>query len=62
MRKFIYDSWTSVMEHDKNPLKNIPDTEWKKFKLITIGRDLTLNENLLRLLTDYVKLNYSKRS
>jgi hypothetical protein len=43
-------------------LKNIPDTEWKKFKLITIGRDLTLNENLLRLLTDYVKLNYSKRS
>ena len=26
MRKFIYDSWTSVMEHDKNPLKNIPDT------------------------------------
>ena len=43
-------------------LKNIPDSDWKKFKQITIGRDLTLNENLLRLLTDYVQLNYSKRS
>ena len=26
MRKFIYDSWNSVMNYDKNPLKNIPDT------------------------------------
>tara|TARA_R100001086_G_scaffold238891_1_gene163932 strand:- start:88 stop:249 length:162 start_codon:yes stop_codon:yes gene_type:complete len=43
-------------------LKNIPDSEWKKFKQITIGRDLTLNENLLRLLTDYVQLNYSRKS
>ena len=26
MRKFVYDSWNSVMNYDKNPLKNIPDT------------------------------------
>ena len=25
MREYIYNSWNSVMEHDKNPLKNIPD-------------------------------------
>ena len=25
IRKFIYDSWNGVMEHNKNPLKNIPD-------------------------------------
>ena len=25
MRKFIYDSWNGVMNHDKNPLKHIPD-------------------------------------
>ena len=25
MRQFIYDSWNSVMNADKNPLKNIPD-------------------------------------
>ena len=22
--KFVYDSWNSVMDHDRNPLKNIP--------------------------------------
>ena len=26
MRQFIYDSWNSVMDADKNPLKHIPDT------------------------------------
>lgn len=25
MRAFIYNSWESVMNHNKNPLKNIPD-------------------------------------
>jgi len=24
MNKFIYDTWNSVMDHDRNPLKNIP--------------------------------------
>ena len=24
--RFIYDTWESVMNHDRNPLKNIPDT------------------------------------
>ena len=25
MRKFVYDSWNSIMDHDVNPLKHIPD-------------------------------------
>jgi hypothetical protein len=25
MRKFIYDSWNYIFDHDKSPLKNIPD-------------------------------------
>ena len=25
MRKFIVDCWNSVMDHEKNPLSNIPD-------------------------------------
>ena len=25
MQKFVYDSWNSIMNHNKNPLKNIPD-------------------------------------
>ena len=24
--KYIYDTWNSVMNHNSNPLKNIPDT------------------------------------
>ena len=24
--RYIYDSWESIMNHDRNPLKNIPDT------------------------------------
>ena len=24
--RFIYDTWESVMNHDRNPLKSIPDT------------------------------------
>ena len=24
--KYIYDTWNSIMNHDRNPLKNIPDT------------------------------------
>ena len=23
--KYIYDTWESIMNHDRNPLKNIPD-------------------------------------
>lgn len=26
MRQFIYESWNGIMNADKNPLKNIPDT------------------------------------
>ena len=26
MQKTIYDNWNIVMNHNKNPLKNIPDT------------------------------------
>ena len=26
MRKTILDNWDSIMNHNKNPLKNIPDT------------------------------------
>ena len=26
MRKIIFDNWDSIMNHNKNPLKNIPDT------------------------------------
>lgn len=25
MRKYIYDSWNYIFDHDKSPLKNIPD-------------------------------------
>ena len=24
--KYIYDTWESIMNHNRNPLKNIPDT------------------------------------
>ena len=27
MRQFIYDSWNSVMNMDKNPLRHIPDLQ-----------------------------------
>ena len=27
MQRTIYDSWNVVMNHNKNPLKNIPDTQ-----------------------------------
>tara|TARA_R100000315_G_scaffold29277_1_gene11586 strand:+ start:124 stop:285 length:162 start_codon:yes stop_codon:yes gene_type:complete len=52
----------SIEKYKTFHLRNIPEKDWKKFKQITVGRDLTLNENLLRLLTDYVKLNYSERT
>lgn len=26
MREFVYNSWNGVMDHDKNPLRHIPDT------------------------------------
>ena len=26
VKKTIFDNWNSIMNHDKNPLKNIPDT------------------------------------
>ena len=26
MRKYVYDMWCVVMDHDKNPLRNIPNT------------------------------------
>lgn len=25
MRKFVYDSWNYIFDHEKSPLKNIPD-------------------------------------
>ena len=25
MRQFVYDGWNAVMNHSRNPLKNIPD-------------------------------------
>jgi len=25
MRKYIYDSWNYIFDHEKSPLKNIPD-------------------------------------
>ena len=28
--RFIYDTWESVMNHDRNPLKNIPDTNTRQ--------------------------------
>ena len=31
MREFIYDTWHSVMNHDVNPLKNIPDMNTRHF-------------------------------
>jgi len=27
MRKFIYDSWNAIMDHNKNPLRHIPDLQ-----------------------------------
>ena len=27
MKTFIYNIWTIVMDHEKNPLKNIPDLQ-----------------------------------
>ena len=27
MRKFIYDSWEGVMNHERNPLRHIPDLQ-----------------------------------
>ena len=27
MRKFVYDSWNSVMDANKNPLRHIPDLQ-----------------------------------
>ena len=43
-------------------LRNVPEKDWRKFKELSVNQGVTLNENLLRLLTDYVQLNYSKRS
>ena len=31
--RFIYDTWESVMNHDRNPLKNIPDTNTRHMVL-----------------------------
>lgn len=31
MRKFVYDSWNSIMDHDINPLKHIPDMNTRHF-------------------------------
>ena len=33
MREFIYDSWNSVMNMDKNPLRHIPDTNTRHMVL-----------------------------
>ena len=33
MRQFIYDSWNSVMDMDRNPLRNIPDLQTRHMVL-----------------------------
>ena len=33
MRQFVYDSWNSVMNADKNPLRHIPDTNTRHMVL-----------------------------
>jgi len=33
MREFIYDSWNSVMNMDRNPLRHIPDTNTRHMVL-----------------------------
>tara|TARA_B100000287_G_scaffold341874_1_gene328479 strand:- start:281 stop:649 length:369 start_codon:yes stop_codon:yes gene_type:complete len=33
MRQFIYDSWNSVMNMDKNPLRHIPDLQTRHMVL-----------------------------
>tara|TARA_B100001939_G_C16903415_1_gene601087 strand:+ start:51 stop:419 length:369 start_codon:yes stop_codon:yes gene_type:complete len=33
MRQFVYDSWNSVMNMDKNPLKHIPDLQTRHMVL-----------------------------
>ena len=27
MREFIYNSWNGIMDHNKNPLRHIPDMQ-----------------------------------
>ena len=33
MRQFVYDSWNSVMDMDKNPLRHIPDLQTRHMVL-----------------------------
>ena len=33
MRQFVYDSWNSVMDMDKNPLRHIPDLQTRDMVL-----------------------------
>tara|TARA_X000000950_G_scaffold116929_1_gene146721 strand:- start:2378 stop:2749 length:372 start_codon:yes stop_codon:yes gene_type:complete len=33
MRQFIVDSWNSVMDYDRNPLRHIPDTNTRHMVL-----------------------------
>ena len=33
MRQFVYDSWNSVMDMDKNPLRHIPDLQTRHMLL-----------------------------
>ena len=33
MRQFVYDSWNSVMNADRNPLRHIPDTNTRHMVL-----------------------------
>ena len=36
--RYIYDSWESIMNHDRNPLKNIPDTNTRHMIMQVLAR------------------------
>ena len=37
MRKYIYDSWNYIFDHEKSPLKNIPDITVRHMVLQMLG-------------------------
>ena len=37
MTEFIYDCWNGVMNHNKNPLKHIPDLQVRHLVLQILG-------------------------
>jgi hypothetical protein len=40
MRKWVYDSWNSVMDMDRNPLRHIPDLQVRHMVLARLGVDV----------------------